>query len=114
MAEAMDMSVLNTLREQLGDGLDNLLQVFLRQIPDQLAEIEAGLTAGDMAAAMRPAHTLKSSSATLGAMRLSEYVKEIEIRTRAGNGSGVQELVAKSREEFHEVEAFIRRFLAGS
>ncbi|HET7582516.1 MAG TPA: Hpt domain-containing protein, partial [Candidatus Limnocylindria bacterium] len=36
-------------------------------------------------ALVRPAHTLKSSSATLGAMRLSALARELEMAGRSGS-----------------------------
>ena len=40
--------------------------------------VAAARARGDAAAIVRPAHTLKSSSASLGAMRLSAICREIE------------------------------------
>ena len=46
-----------------------LVDAYLAEAPAHLDAIEAAVAAGDAAALVRPAHTLKSSSATLGAMR---------------------------------------------
>ena len=48
---------------------------------------------------MRSAHTLKSSSAQVGALRLSALCKELEARGRAGSTRGAAELLGKAREE---------------
>jgi len=113
MAGSVDISVLNTLKDQLGDSLEKLLRVFLNQVPEQLGEIESGLKAGDLNAAMRPAHTLKSSAATLGAFSLSELLKAIEQGTRAGNSEGLVELLNQAREEFKAVQASITAYIEG-
>jgi len=113
MAGAVDISVLNTLKDQLGDSLEKLLQVFLDQVPNQLEDIESGLKAGDLKAAMRPAHTLKSSAATLGAFSLSELLKAIEMGARAGSSEGLVELLNQAREEFKSVQASLSVYIQG-
>ena len=47
--------------------------------------MERGRCRGDAAAIVRPAHTLKSSSAALGALRLAQIAREIEMAGRAGD-----------------------------
>ena len=113
MAGAVDITILNTLKDQLGDSLEKLLHVFLDQVPEQLGEIESGLKAGDLKAAMRPAHTLKSSAATLGAISLSELLKAIEMGASAGNSEGLAELLIQAREEFKGVQASISAYIQG-
>jgi HPt (histidine-containing phosphotransfer) domain-containing protein len=61
-----------------------LIEAFLADGRQQMAAIDAALTAGDAEALVRPAHTLKSSSATVGAMRLSATARELEMAGRSG------------------------------
>ena len=51
-------------------------------------------TAGDSAAIVRPAHTLKSTSASIGAMRLSAICRDIEAAGREGRVGEAGEAVA--------------------
>ena len=61
-----------------------LLETYLADTPVQLDAMTAAVEADDAAALVRPAHTLKSSSASLGAMRLSARARELEVAGRSG------------------------------
>src|SRR5690242_6531254 len=71
----LDQSVLSELQETTGDDpefLRDLIETYLADVPVQLEGIDGAIAANDADALVRPAHTLKSSSMTLGAMRLGE------------------------------------------
>ena len=83
----VDESVLREVLESTGDDLDfvrELIETYLADSPAQLDAIDEALAADDAAALVRPAHTLKSSSATIGAMRLSAVARELEMAGRSG------------------------------
>jgi HPt (histidine-containing phosphotransfer) domain-containing protein len=67
-----------------------------------------GLASGDLTLLERAAHTLKSSSANLGAIGLSDLCLEIERRARGGSSDGVEPLVLASQKTFHRVETALR------
>jgi HPt (histidine-containing phosphotransfer) domain-containing protein len=82
----VDESVLAELLASTGDDPEfvrELLETYLGETPDQLAAINSAIEADDAAALVRPAHTLKSSSATLGAMQLSALGRELEVAGRS-------------------------------
>jgi HPt (histidine-containing phosphotransfer) domain-containing protein len=84
----VDEAVLAELLASTGDDpafVRELLETYLAETPDQLAAIRAAIEADDAEALVRPAHTLKSSSATLGAMRLSALARELEMAGRSGS-----------------------------
>ncbi len=53
-----------------------------------LAELDQGLASADLTRVTRAAHTLKSSSANIGAIALAERAKAIEASGREGNLDG--------------------------
>ncbi len=84
----VDETVLREVLESTGDDLDfvrELIDTYLADSPAQLEAMTAAIEADDAAALVRPAHTLKSSSATVGAMRLSAVARELEMTGRAGD-----------------------------
>ena len=86
--EALDLAVLDGLRDSVeGDTafVIELIEAFLADSATQLDAIEAAVAAGDADALVRPAHTLKSASATLGAMPLSAAARTLEMAGRAGD-----------------------------
>ena len=70
--------------------------------PRHLAEMLAAATAGDAAAIVRPAHTLKSNSATLGATRLAQICRQIEQDGREGRAEGLAEAVESAERTWSE------------
>ena len=83
----VDEKVLEELRASVGGDtafVRDLIEAYLADSAGQLAAIEAALAADDAEALVRPAHTLKSSSATVGAMDLSALARTLEMAGRAG------------------------------
>jgi histidine phosphotransfer protein HptB len=91
-----DLSILDdsTLAELLAsvDGdtefVVQLIETYLADAPQQLSAIDAAAASGDAAALVRPAHTLKSSSATVGAQRLAGLSRRLETAGRSGTLAG--------------------------
>ncbi len=91
----LDTAVVDELRDSLGGDtafVTELVETYLAEAPGQIDEIVTAAARGDAEALVRPAHTLKSSSASLGAARLSQVAREIELRGRAGRADGLMEL----------------------
>lgn len=64
--------------------LDRLITMFLESALTLLAELRRGLVDVDVVALRHASHTLKSCSATIGASRLAERCKELEMMARTG------------------------------
>jgi HPt (histidine-containing phosphotransfer) domain-containing protein len=64
----------------IGDQVSvaNVLAVYLSNSPNLMAEIQATLAARDWASMREAAHSMKSSSATMGAIRLSALLETLE------------------------------------
>ena len=83
----LDEGVLSEVLESTGDDIGfvrELVQTYLDDTPAQLDAMTTAIEADDAAGLVRPSHTLKSSSATVGAMRLSAVARELEMAGRAG------------------------------
>ena len=96
----LDPSVIDELRAATGDDeafILDLVETFVTEGAANLEGMVAAASSGDVAAIVRPAHTLKSSSASLGAMRLSAIARAIEESGRAGGGTGLAEIVELAR-----------------
>ena len=72
----------NELRSGLGADVDKLIDVFLDDTPMLLARMEAAALMPDYEELREAAHSLKSSSANLGAMALSTAAKRVELGAR--------------------------------
>lgn len=83
----LDSSVLDELLASVdGDEafIRDLVETYLAEGPQHMEQIAAAAGRADAEAIIRPAHTLKSSSAALGAARLSAISKQIEFAGREG------------------------------
>jgi signal transduction histidine kinase/DNA-binding response OmpR family regulator/HPt (histidine-containing phosphotransfer) domain-containing protein len=82
----LDPSVLESLRGLQRPGtpclVDRVVAAYLEHSPSQLAEARGALGRGAHADLRRAVHTLKSSSANVGALRLSSLCRELEARTK--------------------------------
>ncbi|MFQ5857786.1 MAG: Hpt domain-containing protein, partial [Anaerolineae bacterium] len=103
----IDREVLAQFTEMMGEDapalVAELIDVFLEDTPRLVAALREGVVAGDVGAVERAAHTMKSSSASLGAMTLSTLCKELEAIGRAGALDGAAERVAQIETEYERV-----------
>jgi signal transduction histidine kinase/DNA-binding response OmpR family regulator/HPt (histidine-containing phosphotransfer) domain-containing protein len=105
---ALDPAVLGTLRA-LPSGepapfLTVLLEQFAQDAPAHIAALWAAADAGDAAALERTAHTLRSASATVGALRLSALCDQLERLGRRGTVVGAADFLVPLVGEFERVQ----------
>lgn len=84
----VDERILAELMASTGDDIGfvrELIETYLADTPLQFEAMTVAVEADDAASLVRPAHTLKSSSATVGAMRLSSAARELEMAGRSGS-----------------------------
>jgi len=84
---ALDMAAFERLLEITGgdvEFLDELVDTYLDDAETQLAAMRQAVADDDAAAILRPAHTLKSSSANVGAMTVSDLCRDLESDARTG------------------------------
>jgi HPt (histidine-containing phosphotransfer) domain-containing protein len=75
----IDLNTFNTLKESTGaDFISELIDVFLEDTPNQIAQMRSALANTDADSFRRAAHSIKSNTATFGAMELSALAKELE------------------------------------
>jgi HPt (histidine-containing phosphotransfer) domain-containing protein len=102
--DVLDVAVLEELRASVQDDAAFVVELIEAYLVDGAAHIEAigaAVDDGDAGALVRPAHTLKSSSATLGAARIARTARELEVLGRTGSlGSQARDLLALVQEEW--------------
>jgi len=105
----IDQEVLDELRSMLGGEVDRLIDVFLEDTPRLVAALETAASSGPDYAALRDAaHSLKSSSANLGAMSLSAAAKRIEMGARQQSLDRPAVAVALVANEFQRARQQLR------
>jgi CheY-like chemotaxis protein len=88
----LDETVIRELGFDAGE-LASLLTVYCDQAAAQVLELSGAVGRGDALAARETAHSLKGSSATLGALRVSGLAAEVEAAAAAGELSGSRALL---------------------
>ena len=79
----LDHSMLDELQEIAGNETARIIALFLEDAPRLIAQLESAAALPDLDAMRDAAHTLKSSSANVGAMALSTAAKRVELGARA-------------------------------
>ncbi len=77
-----------------------LFDFFLDLVPGQLDELEAAVTAGDVPGVDLQAHSMKGGAANVGAVRVAEASRELEMLAKGGSLEGASTIFARIREEF--------------
>jgi HPt (histidine-containing phosphotransfer) domain-containing protein len=109
-AESIDRAALHTLFETTGGDpafLAELIDSYCDDTPGLLAAVRHAVDDGDAEALRRAAHSLKSNSATFGALALAALGRDLEEQGRTGRLDGAAERVALAEAEY----AHVRRAL---
>jgi len=102
---------LHNIREEAGeDFVTELVADFLENTHASLDALREALKRGDRQKAAEIMHTMKGSTATLGAMRLARLCREVEEAMR--NGAAGMNLVTPLEDEFRALERSIATFRA--
>ncbi|OQW94052.1 MAG: hypothetical protein BWK79_07890 [Beggiatoa sp. IS2] len=80
----LDVNSLNNLRTEMrGRGINWLIDLYLRELPNYLAELQRALQTANSNTLFEAAHKLKGSSTHLGAKRLVALCLQLETLARA-------------------------------
>jgi HPt (histidine-containing phosphotransfer) domain-containing protein len=87
------------------DFLVELIDVYLADTPKRVVLLRQAIEGDDAETCVREAHTLKSSSANLGALELSASAKEMEAAGRAGKTASLVDEIGRFESQFAAVKA---------
>lgn len=91
---AFDAAALARLRRFGGDKLlHDMVALFLEQAPVRVVEARIGVTGGDAAAVRASLHSLKSSAAQIGALRVHDICAAGEGLAATGTVEGLQQVI---------------------
>jgi len=107
----LDAVIISDLLDTMGGEFGDLVRVYLEDAPQRLRELEMAAETGDAAAQIAPSHTLKSSSANIGALALSDLARGIEHAARGGMATTPAEIAEGIRQEYERVAAELSRLL---
>ena len=116
LACVLDEASLQRLHELDPQGenrvVERVLRAFEASLLRQLPLAQQALARSDHEALRHVVHTLKSSSASVGALELSRCCSEIENRLRAHQVDGLAQMLSRLDAEGERVLAAVRDLLA--
>jgi CheY-like chemotaxis protein/HPt (histidine-containing phosphotransfer) domain-containing protein len=114
----LDHKILDGIRALQPSGAPDLLgkviTAYLSETPKLLDRLFAALNQADADTARRAAHSLKSSSAHVGAVKLSALFKELEAMAKIHTLDNSAAMVAEVSQEFRLVQQALRAELQGT
>jgi HPt (histidine-containing phosphotransfer) domain-containing protein len=111
----IDLQAIENLRA-LNPGDDDaflreIVGIFLEDTPQRIAELDESLTEGDVTRYARAAHSIKGSSANLGAEALRAAAEKLEHHARTHGIAGATALQQQVREEFGRAKAELAKMM---
>lgn len=107
----IDMQAAEEARKVFKSKYNMMLRYYIEDTEKYIQEITSALANQDIVAAVRPAHTIKSTSARMGAMQLSSIAKIIEYKALAIAEGGSNESIDQPFQELKDVFAQTRQQL---
>lgn len=113
--DAESIENLRALNPDDGDEfLREIIVIYLEDTPQRIAELEQSLTAGDVACFSRAAHSVKGSSANLGAAVVRQIAEQLEHHSNKQGLVGVDHLVTDLKTQFAVVHVELSKLLQPS
>jgi CheY-like chemotaxis protein/HPt (histidine-containing phosphotransfer) domain-containing protein len=108
----LDLNSLERITALQPDLLAKVVEIYFQNSTNLMDTIRSAATSGDTTALSMAAHSMKSSSANLGALTLAELCKELEMKGRANNIDGVLPIVSYMEIEYARVKTALEREVA--
>ena len=112
---SLDASAFEELRKLKQGGasdiVEKVIRMYLTNAPSLLEKMQGAVAAGDSDVLRDAAHTLKSSSASVGATDLSAMCQQLEALGRDGRVSEAMSVVGSAEAEFEAVSRALEREL---
>ena len=101
---ALDAKTVAELKGLMGDAYETVYEAFARSARQCMEELAVAIEHSEIYKIERTAHTLKGSSANVGAQQLSHLCAEVVDMARSKQEQGYAELFEKIDAEYRRVE----------
>jgi len=105
----IDLPTFETLKTTMGvDFIEELVDTYCEDTPRLIAEIQQALAAQNVELFRRMAHSIKSSSYSMGALKFGALAKELEMMAKENNLDGAAAKVEQLIGDYAHVEKALR------
>lgn len=111
MQDQVDTNSLDALKEIIGEDLKEILQHFIDTSAETVQQIKDAITVQDTDALQLHAHTLKGSSANIGAIKLPELSLVLENKGKEGIIKTEASELEAIEKELNEVNKFLESYM---
>ncbi len=103
----VDENTLSELREIMGPSFTDLVTIFVENLPNQLESLLTSIQQQNHGDVAHWAHTIKGSSANLGAQRLSKVSQQLELEAKHEILSNANDKFAEIKQESDQVMEYL-------
>ncbi|MDH5179311.1 MAG: response regulator [Gammaproteobacteria bacterium] len=107
LKQILDPAAIDELHEIMEEGLFDVLQAFNASMQEHIPALQDAVENGDEEAVARITHTMKGSSANIGALSLSETCRVLMENARNNDLTGADELTETIAREFSNIHAVL-------
>ena len=107
----VDMERLLDFTNGNADDLRELINLYVRQTSEQVAQLQAAVQAESAVEVRRLAHSCAGASATCGMSGIVPMLRELERQGNDGKLTTARELSQQVSEEFNRIRAFLESYL---
>ena len=101
----IDLDALNELRDTMGEVFISLLDTYKTTMIENFEVLNKAIEESDDKTLERIVHSIKSSSANFGGMRVSEVAKRLEDKYRDGDIQNAREEIAGLENDYQAFQA---------
>jgi HPt (histidine-containing phosphotransfer) domain-containing protein len=109
--EVLDSAVFEQICDLFESEAKDLVLTYLKDTPTQLQTMTASLATSDAAPLGRAAHSIKSTSRSLGAMIVGKLPEELELMSRDGRLDEAAIVLTNLRHAYTAVELRLRQWV---
>ena len=93
--------------------LKDILRNYLKYCPRYIGQLKQALSANELSEATRVAHSLKGSSANIGARRVSQLAVSLEYHLRGGGVAAASKILKEIETEMNALVQILEAYITG-
>mgnify|MGYP000926179706 CR=1 FL=1 len=107
----IDLDTLNEMKDTMGaEFVGELIDAYCQETPQLIAALQKALAQGQANDFQHAAHSIKSTSASLGALQFSAAARELEMVGRGSSLEGVAPAVERLVADYEQVQSCLQEW----